>query len=250
MEQYYDDNLQHSTLSILAIVFSILIFPIGFVLSFIDLVRTDKEHKHTFSVVGLIISILIPIVAYGAYFFGSGAYTSEKTDNDSIAIENFVDDVEDYQKKEKSPKEPIEEQVHEMTEEEFKSTCLAFDYKTIARNPERYGGRNFKVTVQIYDSVKGEAYDDFDVYYKAFTEGGFDLGLENVEAKDAVYMGDMIFLIDNRDTTNPNYFRMLDGDVVTIYGTFYEMVETTNEVTDDEGEGIALYMKYADLISE
>ena len=65
-----------------------------------------------------------------------------------------------------------------------------------------------------------------------------------------VYMGDMIFLLDEMDTQSPSYFKVLDEDIIVAYCTFEGMVETSNWLTSSNSESIALHMYYADLISE
>lgn len=106
-----------------------------------------------------------------------------------------------------------------MDEWEFKNSCQEFNYKQIARNPDAYVGQHFKVDVQIFNTDNGGIFSGYDKCYKAFTK-------MDSEYLSDVYMGDMIFLLDEMDTQSPSYFKVLDEDIITAYCTFEGMVET------------------------
>lgn len=130
-----------------------------------------------------------------------------------------------------------------MSEQEFRNSCQEFNYKEIARNPDAFVGQHFKVEVQIFNTDNGGMFSGYDKCYKAFTK------MDNEYLSD-VYMGDMIFLLDEMDTQSPSYFKVLDEDIIVAYCTFEGMVETSNWLTSSNSESIALHMYYADLISE
>ncbi len=60
----------------------------------------------------------------------------------------------------------------------------------------------------------------------------------------------MIYLLDNRDTTDSNYVKILEDDIVRIYGRFDGLVETKNYLNNTKGEEMSLQILYAELISE
>lgn len=127
----------------------------------------------------------------------------------------------------------------ETGKEEFIASCQEFDYKSIARNPDEYTGKNFKVNVEIFNTASGSWYSDYDTYYKAYTDDG-----------SGIYFDHMIYLIDRQDTEADSYLKILDGDIVTIYGTFNGMTETENGITGESGEEVCIDIYYAELISE
>lgn len=119
----------------------------------------------------------------------------------------------------------------------FIDSCEEFDYKQIARNPDDYVGKNFKVTVQVFSKSEGSFLTSS--YLKAYTDDG-----------SGYYYDHLIYIYDEQDENSPDYVKPLEEDIITVYGTFEEMVETTNFINGEKGEEIALHMKYADLISE
>ncbi len=60
----------------------------------------------------------------------------------------------------------------------------------------------------------------------------------------------MIYLFDEQDKNSEEYVRMLEDDIVTVYGTFEGTVESENYLNGEKSQDIALHVKYAELISE
>ncbi|MBQ9428362.1 MAG: zinc ribbon domain-containing protein [Clostridia bacterium] len=134
----------------------------------------------------------------------------------------------------------VEETTPKMTAEEFKNSCQDFNYKQIARNPENYIGQNFKVAVRIISSAKGGLFSGYDKYYKARTKS---------ENRD-IYLGEMIYLIDEQDSKDGNYLKILDDDIIIAYGTFEGMTGSQNAITKEKSEEVAIHLYYAELIEE
>lgn len=126
-----------------------------------------------------------------------------------------------------------------ISEKKFRESCHNFSYKKIARNPEKYIGKNFKLTVQIFSTADSGDLDGYDHYYKAYTDDG-----------SGSYYDHMIYLMDYQDKTNKSYLKILDGDIVTIYCTFSGMVKVKNFLNDEESEEVGLDIHYADLVKE
>ena len=129
--------------------------------------------------------------------------------------------------------------IPEMSEEEFKASCQEFNYKTIARNPDDYIGQNFVVDVSISQTINGEWYSGYDVYYKAYTNDEYDL-----------WMGDFLYIIDCQNKDSESYLKVLEDDIIRVYGTFNGMTESKNSLTGTTNEEVALDMYYCELISE
>lgn len=130
-------------------------------------------------------------------------------------------------------------EVPAMSEDDFKSSCQAFNYKTIARNPDDYIGQNFVADVKIFQTANGRWYSDYDVYYKAYTNDEYDL-----------WLGDFLYIIDCQDKSSDSYLKVLDDDIVRVYGTFNGMTESKNSLSGTTNDEVSLDMYYCELISE
>ena len=64
------------------------------------------------------------------------------------------------------------------------------------------------------------------------------------------YFNKMIFIFDEQDKESSQYVNVLEDDIITVYGTFEEMIESKNMLNGEKSKEIALHMKYAELISE
>lgn len=138
------------------------------------------------------------------------------------------------------PAETTESITQKISEQEFKDSCEVFDYKKIARNPDDYIGKNFKIDVQIFQTVNGGFFSGYDKYYKA-----------NLKSDDFdYYLGEMIYLFDEQDKDSASFLKILDNDIVMVYGTFEGMVTSENALTKTKDEKVALHIYYAELISE
>jgi hypothetical protein len=56
--------------------------------------------------------------------------------------------------------------------------------------------------------------------------------------------------MDYQDKDSDEYLKILDDDIVVVYGTFNGMVDTKNYLSGENGEEIGLDIYYAELISE
>lgn len=248
---------KNSGLSIAALIFSIsgcLCF-VGLILGIIDLVKKDKTHKHTLSIAAIIIAAAWIVLAM---LFGGSDDPKTSTNESTPAVieqtkeDSSPDDISDstetvISSTEESSQIPTNdssteapnEVVPEMSEEEFKASCQEFNYKTIARNPDDYIGQNFVVDVKIFQSVNGKWYSDYDIYYKAYTNDEYDF-----------WMGDFLYIIDCQDENSDSYLKVLDDDIIRVYGTFNGMTESSNALTGTTNEEVSLDMYYCELISE
>lgn len=129
-----------------------------------------------------------------------------------------------------------EESVNVASKEEFISQCEELDYKAISRNPDDFIGKKFKVNVQIFSASDSWSTGK---YYKAYTDDGSE-----------TYFDNMIWVFDKRDENSEDYVKLLEEDIVTIYGEFNGLQETENALNGEKGEDVALDLYYADLIKE
>lgn len=191
---------------------------------------------------GRLTRVIIAIVAIciiGA--IGESGDDKEKNDP-KPKVENTDSKKEEVKKEEPKKEEPKEEKPKEETTqkinpEEYKAQCVDLDYKEVYRNPDNYKGTKFKVTCQILVASQGSWGSG--TYYKAFTDDGSGLYLDN-----------MIWIFDKRDEDSEGYVKLLEKDIVTFYGEFNGLQETKNAFNGEKGEDIALDIYYADLIEQ
>ena len=223
-----------SGLGIAALILCVLgcTFWIGIILAVVDLCKKDGKKK-TCSIVAVVISLFWIF----AVFASSGSSDKKAKVNQSIETEETIE----QESNENEIKEEIIEHESEESEissettlsyesrEDFVGECVAFDYKTIARNPDEYVGAKVKLTVDIFEVCSGGIFDKYDRYYKTFDD---DMN--------------MIWVFDQQN--DDDKIKLLDGDNVTVYGVFTGMVETKNHLTGAKGEEVGIELKYADLV--
>ncbi len=236
---------------------------ICFIWSIIGLIKNNI--KNGFAIGGLtcsIIGILIFVVCLFS-INGSSESTVSETEQKEILLEQeklendskLVTDTEqqkvapdtqgDAENTETSYEEdPIETENKETknteiteireTEEEYKSSCKEYTYKDVLRNPENYVGQRVKIIAKI-SSVHEKSILNPTKYYFAYTNDEYDM-----------WFGDEYGIFDCRDDGD---FKILEDDVVAIYGEISEPQETTSLITNSQ-EIFCIDMKYAELISE
>ncbi|WP_026493082.1 zinc ribbon domain-containing protein [Butyrivibrio sp. XPD2002] len=146
-----------------------------------------------------------------------------------------------------------------MTKDEFIASCAELNYKDIAREPEKYVGQNFYFTCYVNDVREGGLLSGYQKYFvtyafdmdkaqKAVNDGWAD---DIQEAKYYGWDADIcVWIMDNRDESDPDYIKVLNNDIITVYGTFTGMTETKNSLTNEKGEQVSLDVKYVDLLAQ
>lgn len=127
----------------------------------------------------------------------------------------------------------------EITLAEIKEQAQELNYKDVMRNPDNYLGQYFCVTVKISTVENGSLFSSYDKAYKSYTNDDYNL-----------WIGDMIYLLDNRDTESEEYIKLLEDDTVIIYGRFDGLIETKNVLNGTKGEEMSLQILFAELVSE
>lgn len=133
-------------------------------------------------------------------------------------------------KKEETPRK-------ELTEKEYKKACKKYNYKDVLRNPEKYVGKKIVITLEI-STVKEEGLFNPTKYYFAYSE---------MEPGSGFFWGDEYAVFDKRD--NPDDLKILDGDVVKVWGEISEPRDTISYITNSE-EVFCIDMKYVKLLDE
>lgn len=194
----------------------------------------------TFKKILLGLGILIVIGAIGSAFGGDDE-KPEETTAEASPSEGEAETKEESEPVEEITKEeePDEVVIPEITLDEIKEQAQELSYKDLMRNPDDFTGQYFYVTVKISSAESGSLFSGYDRAYRAYTNDDYDL-----------WMGDMIYLLDNRDTESDEYIKILEDDVIIAYGRFDNLVETKNVLNGSKSEEMSLQLLYAELISE
>ena len=197
----------------------------------------EKKKVNWLKIFLIVIAVYIVLGCLSGAFRGDG---EENTSQDSISQENeSVNNADSADVDSETDELDAQDSTPAMSKEDFVASCQEFNYKTIARNPDEYIGQNFAVDVQIYETAKGKWYTGYDTYYKAYTNDEYDL-----------WMGDFIYIIDCQDKDSETRIKVLDNDIIRVYGTFNGMLESQNSLTGTTNDEVALDMHYCELLSE
>ncbi len=201
--------------------------------------------KKQSSVLKTVLIVFAVLIALGA-IAGSGDEDSENKNvasSETKTKENTIQDSSQENKKEaetnKKEEEGEKQEQEEISFEEVKKEAEELDYKAVMRNPDDYVGKYFTVTVEISTVETGGLFSSYDRAYKAYTNDEYDM-----------WLGDMIYLLDNRNTESEDYTKILEDDIVKVYGRFDGLVETKNYLSGSKGEDMSLQILYAELVSE
>lgn len=239
----------NKAIGILALIFGIIglllsciyigIIP-AFIAIILGIIGITKKSGKVPSIAGLICGIICILII--ASLFGDDTTDNGNTSNTQSQSEVAKDvQSESTTEKEIIESDPEEEistgKSEEQLREEFIDSCEEFNYKKIARNPDDYVGQNFKVNVKIF-SISEKSWIK-SAYMKAYTAD-----------EDGHYFDNMIYIFDEQDENSEYYVKVLKDDIITVYGTFEEMVESKNMINGETSKEIALHMKYTELISD
>lgn len=227
-----------------------LVGLVGLIISIVGICEKDKEKG--MATAGIILNALGIIFTI---IFVAVSWSNSDTENTLSAVQTSETEVLEEYSRESSqdfaqiPTETPNEsptvdenqssESAEITFDEIKNIAQELNYKDIMRNPENYSGQYFCVTVKIFTVETGSFFSGYDRAYKAYTNDEYDM-----------WMGDMIYLLDNRDTNSADYLKILEDDIVTVYGRFDDLVETKNYLNNTTGEEMSLQILYAELVSE
>lgn len=114
----------------------------------------------------------------------------------------------------------------------FVTSCQYVDYNELARNPNAYKGMNIVVTIQINqvvaDGTDFRAYEDYNM---------------DIENPDASYLTKEWYL---QYRPREGEARILEGDVLTCYGTFDGTIKVTRAFTGTKDSVPSLVVQFYD----
>lgn len=191
-----------------------------------------KKQKGKGKIVLLVIVIIIILLIIAS----STGPSNSDSNNDTSSAKNNIDISAEVEKNEEDSNnvDSVEETSEpEISEEDYKAECKEYAYKDVMRNPSDYIGEKIKITVKV--SSVHEKSLTMPKYYFAYSNDEYDW-----------WMGDRYGLFEYRSEDD---FKILEDDIITVYGEIAEPQETESAIVNSE-EVFCIDMKYADLIKE
>lgn len=124
----------------------------------------------------------------------------------------------------------------ELSEDEYKAKCAEVDYKDLCRYPERYSHKKIKVKAKIQQVMNASLFNSSKTYRVQTDTSGYGW-----------YLDDEYFVTDKRTSGS---VKLLEDDVIFIYGEFSGMEKVTRALTWTTDEVPGIQMKYAELVKE
>lgn len=124
-----------------------------------------------------------------------------------VALVIFAAIISENKKKQTEDNNSVETTQTEMSEMDYKSSCKTIDYKTLARNPNKYKGDHFKITGEVEQVIEEDNVLDDNTQYTVRL---------NMTKNDLDYWDDTILL--NVEIPQDED-RILEDDIITVYGT-------------------------------
>ena len=218
---------------------------IGLILGIIDIVKKTKSGmKKGQSIAGLILSaiaivviIFWAIVAFQVEVETNSNFTNEYLENKQ-AEEQQAEEQKQKEEQERKEEEEKRKQEEEKKKQEdakkqktdYKNSCKTYEYKEIARNPEKYKGKQMKFEGEVIQVIEG--YFDTVNFRINVTKNEYDFW------EDTVY---------GSYTYSDGESKILEDDIVKIYGE----CEGTTSYTSIFGQKITIpkiNIKYIELV--
>lgn len=188
-----------------------------------QLTKSDYKKNNNKTWIWIVIAVIVFILILPS----SDEETTQEVINEDVQ-ENVEETVI-----EETTEEPQTE-VAEISKEEYIAQCEEYNYKDVLRNPADYVGQKIKITVKI-SSVHEASWLYNNKYYFAYSNDEYDM-----------YLGDRYAIIDKR---YDNSLKLLDDDIILIYGEIAEPEETKSYIVNSE-ELFTIDMRYVELLEE
>lgn len=126
--------------------------------------------------------------------------------------------------------------VPEISEDDYKAECQTVDYKELCRYPEKYEGTKIVVKVKVSQIIDAN-FSGSEKAWRTYTDNsGYGL-----------YADDEYYMLDKR---GGDAVKILDDDIITVYGEFTGLEKITRALTSTTDELPRVEVKYADLVDE
>lgn len=167
----------------------------------------------------IVIIVLIVLSAIGGSGSGSdsSASSSKATSKASTSTASSVASV-----------------VPEISEDDYKAECQTVDYKELCRYPEKYEGTKIVVKVKVSQIIDAN-FSGSEKAWRTYTDNsGYGF-----------YADDEYYMLDKR---GGDAVKILDDDIITVYGEFTGLEKITRALTSTTDELPRIEVKYADLV--
>ena len=165
------------------------------------------------------IIVLIDLSAIGGSGSGSDSSASSSTTKASASTASSVASV-----------------VPEISEDDYKAECQTVDYKELCRYPEKYEGTKIVVKVKVSQIIDAN-FSGSEKAWRTYTDNsGYGF-----------YADDEYYMLDKR---GGDAVKILDDDIITVYGEFTGLEKITRALTSTTDELPRVEVKYADLVEE
>lgn len=126
--------------------------------------------------------------------------------------------------------------VPEINEDDYKAECQTVDYKELCRYPEKYEGTKIVVKVKVSQIIDAN-FSGSEKAWRTYTDtSGYGF-----------YADDEYYMLDKR---GGDAVKILDDDIITVYGEFTGLEKITRALTSTTDELPCIEVKYADLVDE
>lgn len=124
----------------------------------------------------------------------------------------------------------------EISEDDYKAACQTVDYKELCRYPEKYEGTKIVVKVKVSQIIDAN-FSGSEKAWRTYTDNsGYGF-----------YADDEYYMLDKR---GGDAVKILDDDIITVYGEFTGLEKITRALTSTTDELPRIEVKYADLVDE
>lgn len=166
-----------------------------------------KQSKIKYVLIFLLVILIVAVVFFGGYF----VWKLETKNNNQVAN---TSNISDNNQEVTQQKQNVEVENTE-TKEEYMNSCAVYAYKDIARNPNTYKGKRAKLTGEVIQ-VQQE---------------GNEIAIRvNITKKDGYYDDTILTGYKYADDYED---RVLEGDIITIYGELAGTVTYTSVLGAD-----------------
>lgn len=126
--------------------------------------------------------------------------------------------------------------VPEISEDDYKAECQTVDYKELCRYPEKYEDTKIVVKVKVSQIIDAN-FSGSEKAWRTYTDNsGYGF-----------YADDEYYMLDKR---GGDAVKILDDDIITVYGEFTGLEKITRALTSTTDELPRIEVKYADLVEE
>lgn len=123
-----------------------------------------------------------------------------------------------------------------LSEEEYRDSCQDIGYKELCRYPEEYEKTKVHIKVKIQQILTPSLFETETAWRGQTDNDGYGW-----------YMDDEYYLLDKRDK---DAVKILEDDIVILYGEFVGLEEVTRALTGTKNEIPRIKVKYADIVED